>query len=833
MRFIKKKNIKYLLIGIVIILILFINIIDSKGQIEIKDPITYDFNNESILDLDQENIPSYYNIKNQSQYNGNYESEISFEKPLSESITSDLSDVNSKIEIVDYIYGHSKVLKQYDYGFDTQEHRVYFQFAQQNYGSLSFWFFFNNTENFEYFYLLNDGYSFSQTNILTYLKIKDGNLFSHFGDGIGGTDTLLLSSNILNNTWYYIDLVFDCSLDIYSIYLNNFLKGKDLNFVADNDFDWSSGFSTSSDNLNNGISIFCCLDGLDYSWSNNYYNLRNFISEKEITNYLEVDKYKFDYSNITFETDSMVWKQFEKDDTSDNVKIISNTYISNYISIWSWYGQLYSHGFDYTNIGSNSMIIDISFELKVSSISNNDFISNVFIECQNSFNASDFIKFKFNDSNQDFMIYNESSYAYESKFTYDQDIMYFIDIYMNFYDKILIYDITSDTDNLYEVYHLDYYNNGIYGVDNITINSICFELENLSSMTFDVYSIGIYEKGNSLIDFNNNYEFGLMYYLLSESWNSDTHNLLTIDCLNDYELYVYTSYSMFLNGYRLRERKNQTNLEIINLQDSFDNNYPKFIYYNPYLTFQLFGNFTNPYEIEIEGIRLIDNYGNYVYGNYYYNNSNPKDNWFYAIDNKLHYNFNNSDNVGLETMRISFNINDILLSNESLFSFSSYITNDYLGKIYLCSYHTIEIFNISNSESVKNTHLNLTDYEHFTLREILIEIQANSSSYNLSKGYIQNLDIYPEKALFYDFEPIEYLFSTFLEKMIETIIPLLFFIIPSILIKTRYGSKAVIPIWILMTFVFLIVGFIPFWICFVMFLGIGLMFVNKEKDVLD
>ncbi|MFX1590582.1 MAG: hypothetical protein ACFFC1_20810, partial [Promethearchaeota archaeon] len=291
----------------------------------------------------------------------------------------------------------------------------------------------------------------------------------------------------------------------------------------------------------------------------------------------------------------------------------------------------------------------------------------------------------------------------------------------------------------------------------------------------------------------------------------------------------------FKDGYILRERDNQTELEVINLQDKYDYNYPKFIKNNPYLIFQMFGNCSNMYEIEIEGVLLVDDSGNIGYSNYYYNNSDSNSNWFYVDGNKLYYHFNNSEHDGIETMKISFNIADILLDDSVFVSYTSYLLNNYSGKIDFSSYYNTETYSISNNISNPNSIYNLTDDTHFTLKEISITIQTDliDSAENLTIGYVQNINFYPYEPLIPEFEPITYLDSTFLEKMLETIIPILFFLIPSFLMKSRYGSKAVIPIWILMTFIFLIVNYIPFWICFIIFLGIGLIALTKENEVID
>ena len=163
----------------------------------------------------------------------------------------------------------------------------------------------------------------------------------------------------------------------------------------------------------------------------------------------------------------------------------------------------------------------------------------------------------------------------------------------------------------------------------------------------------------------------------------------------------------------------------------------------------------------------------------------------------------------------------------------SFITNNYSGNIKLVAYEITEIFTISENDTSVSSYENITDITYFTLTSIIIEIQSNINSENIPEGYIQNINIYLDKSLFPEFEPIDYLESTFLEKILETMIPLILFIIPSLAVRTRFGYKVVLPIWILLTIVFLFTGFIPFWICFIIFLAITLMVLNKENEVLD
>lgn len=831
MRLIKKENLKYFYVGIIIILIFFLTVVKTKGQEQYQEPYTFDFENDSILDIDQEYNPNYYNIKNQSEYNGNYESLYSFDEF---EIGTSFDDLNlfldfNEINVNPYIdnyYGHSKVLLQNITESADSQYRWYDTFEQQSNGLISLWYITNDTYTVQQqIVITHDGYSLSGGNILVVFKVYENLITITTGNGAGGYS--YITDSVKNNTWYYLEFDVSCTSDKVSVLINKKVIVDNYWFYHDNTFDYFDTFEVycvdaSKDKIKNAF------DGIDYSWSLNYQFRQNFISELEINNYLEINKYEFDYNYDDFENGLLDWIQTEATSTYDYIRIAGNKDIDKYINFCMYYGAVYSQELTYEP-NSFSTILNVSMVINLDSITPYDYKVYFFLIPKNKVDVYDNIGFRIDDDTNEFKIMNQTSESYETIFTITQDQEISINIYVNSYDGIYIYRILDGVDSYNIVYDYDIDNRNLYGFNNLYFYGYCNEPTNPSGLNMRIENFGIYENGLSIINRDNINDFGLMYYGISESWNSDSHNLLTIDSNNYFDIYVHNYYDYYLDGYLIEDKYNQTELRTINLQDSKDNNYPKFIYTNPYLIFKLFGNCTNFYEIEIEGIKLIDQNNNYVYGNYYYNYSNPLNNWFYAIDNKLYYNFNDSNDYVKETMRITFNIDDILLINESLVSYSSYITNNYSGYIYLSSYYSTETFDIINNNSLVNSYLNITDLEHFTLKEISIEINSNDNSNGLAKGYIQNINIYPTKPLFPDFEPIEYLESTFLEKMIETIIPILFFIVPSFIMKTRYGNKAVLPIWILLTLIFIIANFIPFWIGFIIFLSIGLMALNKDE----
>lgn len=790
-------------------------LISLKGysQEQAINPITYDFNLNSILDIDQENNPNYYNLKNQSYYNGNYLADMTYIADYESHI--DTEDSN---DFIDSFHGHSEVIDQYG---NYPKANLLDDYDLMSSGIFEFWHYIetNDSDSDQIINLRADDDTYG-------VRIQsNGNLYQ-YRDQTGYYSIGYMPIQ----TWVHWKIVFNCTTDTFDVYWNNQLKGYDLGFWIEISnisrvrlWHYNSNYPTENYHV--------YYDGLDMSCSQNYYENRNFIPQLENTNQIEVDKYEFDYNYDDFENGLTDWIQNEATGSYNQIQIIGTKDIDKYMSFSMFYGAIYSQELHY-NRQSDSMILNLTMEINLESLTPYVYQLWFIMSPKNLADSTDRIIFRIKDDVDTFEIYNQESENYNNIFSITQDQTIYINIYINSYDKLYIFRIIDGSNSYVLNYNYDIDDNDLYGIDNFYFYGYCAEASNPSGFNSTIDNFGIYENGLSILNRTNTNEFGLMYYEISNSWNSDNHNLLTIDSNNYYDIYVNNYYDYYLDGYSIERKFNQTESKTFNLQDKYNYNYQKFIYTNPYLIFKLFGNCTNFYEIEIEGIQLINN-NEITYGNYYYNNTDSNYNWFYGVDNKLYYNFNNNDSSGLETMSITFNINDILMNNGSLLSFSSYITNNYSGYIYLSSYHGSESFKLSQNSTLTNQYLNITNNEHFTINQITIEIQSNYNSSGLAEGYIQNINIYPEKPLFPDFQPIIYLQSSFLEKMIETIIPIIFFIVPSLLVRTKFGAKAVIPIWILLTFIFLIANFIPFWICFIIFLSIGLMTLNKENEGLE
>lgn len=805
----KKKQIKKYLFTISLFIIFVLSFIDVKAQPKEVEPINYDFNNNVLLDKDGSYEPNMYNIRNQSEYNGNYLSEYSFETEILKTNTEigfvDIVD-SGNIVINDLFEGHSFIL-------NMTSGTIFSHIIDDNmvFGSLELWIYQTDLA-FAYFSLYDDNLE-----ILIIQYHSNGDLI--YQDYI---DYKIITTAILNEWVHFkIDWYINGTFDFYQ----NTEK-----LVSDGYFRRNCSTGIDTIKFYTAIDMITYYDAIDFSIFSLYYKNRNLIPQKEYTNQYEVDKYEFDYNYESFEFNLYSWKQSEYNDTTNDVQIVvaGEQSINKYVDIWTPLinTESYHNGIGFHE-NLSSYIVNITYNFEVN-ILDTWTVTMIRIYPQNL--TSEYpIAVKFNGQDGKIDIFNIDTLVYDEITSFSVDVEYELNIYLNYYDNIVIYKLTSLNQNFLRIYSLDDGNNwnNLYGLDNTTL----YNEKGIAGNTCNVFvfSIGIYENGKYFQSSLDNREFGLMIYELETSWISINHNLITSNSINDYKLYVFNDCAKFLCGIKLRERNIQLEREIINIQKySFD-------YDTPYLVFMLFDNFSIPYEVKIEGITLIrddiESFGSYIY-----HNCNSDNNYFYVIDNELYYNFNNSLDSGIETMVIEFDVIDVLLDIDVLFTYTSYISSFYEGYVILETYGYFELFNISlsNIPIIKSYNLyNLTNIKKFTLTEIRIYIRTDilDNAIGITKGFVRNLNIWLEVPLLPDYDPIGILELDFLEAMIHVVVRLIIFMIPSLVFRYKFGNKSVIPMWFLMAIVLVISGFIPFWLFFVNVLAIGLMLITKKEGI--
>ena len=811
MKIIKNKNVKYLLIGIIITLMFFVSTIDSNAQTTKVEPIYYDFNNNVLYEKDNSFNPNMYNVRNQSEYKGNYESYESFDNILT---IDELIDWNiyeegiwSDIVYQDYESGHSNVVLIKDVGDDGYCKLDYTFKEYQTTEQIEMWIYPIRTGEF----------------VIRILDIEvSSGIFITFKDN---QITYLTTEHKLlqlyeNNFWYHLNIEFNIPNLLWSITINGFLHNN-LEFRGNPVLFNEILYQTFELDDNSEFII----DAIDFSWTNFYYKNRNLIPKKEYTNKFEVDKYEFDYNSNDFESDLHSWTRNEYNNTTDDIDVLvsGEQSINKYISVWTP-SQIdsYQNGIEFNDDSETRDIINITAQIYFNVI--DEWCATIFYIFTKNMHGDYPIGLKFNQYTNNIDVYNITDKSWKTIGSFEIEVMYYINIYLNYYDDIMYISVNS----LKVIFPLD--NgvewNGIWGLHKIQINNSMSSMGFISS--FYIYNVGIYVKGKYFESIRDYREFGLMIYEIDDEWNSLNHNFITINSLNDYKLYIFTDCARFLCGNNLRERSIQSEKELINMQEF------SFFHSLSYLVFQIFDNFTIPHQVEIKGITLI-NGNNEIFARYDYF-CNPDINYFYVINNELHYQFYKYDVIRdvSSTMTISFDIKNVLIANDVNITYTSYINPPYYeGYIDLKTYTEFEQYRIPNSDNVITKSYILTDIVDFTLTEISIKLYAHIVTPGLTaKGYLKDINIWIESPLIPDYDPIAILDLDFLDSMIFIIIRLIFFMIPSLIFRQKFGNKSVIPMWILIGITLFISGLIPFWLFFIQLLAFGgMIMLNKNKEV--
>lgn len=126
-------------------------------------------------------------------------------------------------------------------------------FSSQVIGTVGFWFQSSNTIEFSQWVLSSN--SLSAVNMM--VGTVDNKMQYYDGSYHDVCD-------VIDDVWYYIELVFNCSSDSYDIYIDGYLKISLANFHQSTSY--VDGIRFLSSNSNNGYQYY--IDGIGYSWDN-------------------------------------------------------------------------------------------------------------------------------------------------------------------------------------------------------------------------------------------------------------------------------------------------------------------------------------------------------------------------------------------------------------------------------------------------------------------------------------------------------------------------------------------------------------------------------------
>lgn len=313
-----------------------------------------------------------------------------------------------------------------------------------------------------------------------------------------------------------------------------------------------------------------------------------------------------------------------------------------------------------------------------------------------------------------------------------------------------------------------------------------------------------------------NDDFGVNFYALDVPyWKSTWYNLLEIDGTGFFSIGAFSGTSF----YSLRSFKDRTGSFVYNVYNQ------SFLLYSPYVAIMTNQSFTIS-KINIYGVNMTDGTNTFI-PEFYYGSVNIDESHFYVdSNNKLQFDLIVNDN-NTEWMELRFALLTRTTENRSL-SFKSNINGVSKGYVHLAywGFETTDIY-FPYYERTTTSYLP-QEFVIFTLSIIISDLDI--TWYDNCNGYITNLKlIHTPEGVGKD---ISLLIS--ISVLVGVIIPLIILLAPTLAISIRFGKKAILPIFLLMSLVCVATDLIPIWIFFVIILGSGaLLFAQRNRrDVL-
>lgn len=818
-------NRKYFLLGLLLssYFILGLSLLTQpiKATIQYSDNYTWQENLVYENENDNGIEPNYeYNIRNKSYYTQDYPSHFSFENEIglvndSISLITQV-DVGYYAEVIPSLKNHDSVINMTGNNINSQIH-CDFGFSDLE-NIVEFWYYKNN--------------SVQSSSIIFYDNYK--RIIQLYIGYLGSAETLqsyayLSRTSVITDTTYH--------------YKANNWTHHSIEWYDDDTFSWKvngryivDGVQTYKTQVYGITAInfyvqdisYVCIDALgnnDMIKIPYYTPMDNYIPEIIITNDLEIDKYEFDYNYDSFENNEYDFYSEEPiplmntifmnniDDITNDITIFQNDMDANYNT------KLYY------DCNSTSNIINVSFDFKVNSIDDGNYVYFLVdsYDVVNSYGiliAGDMNFYYFSvltdtwiDTGTDFIL----------------DELYSVNMYLNYQDGfgivyindvfLISFTLIDDSENVVP-----------YGIDHIEL-IFTKDSEDTKFTYINFYNYGIYENGTSLKSLDNNDKnYGLLSYNInSENILTLRSNLLDINILQDCSIYNYDDYlDFFDNGNEIYSRGNHSGLDIYNLVNDFTYLYSKLI-------FVVYNNISYPNYIKSEGLYLDNGIDEFYVNQIYYFHSEKDDNYFYVDNNKLYYTFNNSELDNPEFMSISFNTIDYLVFSNYSIGFNSYITNNYTCRLTINydDYSTTNYY-INKSISEKYSQYNLTEGLYITNLVITVIVDDFDTANGLTDGYIDTIQIGIPYNTFDDFiDDLDdsLLDLEFLEGIVYVMIILIFLIIPCYLVYQRYGKKVVIPMYLLIVIVLMISTFLPIWLSLILlFSGFLFLYHTSKRD---
>jgi len=777
----KIKNISVSLMLSCLLMICFIGLTIPNISNVYAVPTDNDYTFETETFYNDSPTTQYFNVGNETQPSGHFNATHSFENEIGDTDTdidvfNSINGVWENVEVISSYKGHRGVVELEVVEDNWKNIQMTISGTS---GTISGWYLVETAPSNTALRLL--GYQganlkavffgFDHTN---YLLCKDG-----------GVETNIHALTPLLGNWQHIRVDFECgaggynglSADTFCVYLNGTYHG-------DYDFD-NTATSLDSIKFDVGTSTndFRYVDALGFS-CDNYVIGENINEIYNKTNTLNDDKWEFSHIGYTprslgnFQTGNGWTSGAEiiQDDISTIDKRV-----------------LFNHTAEEDTILYNAIDKDTS-----------DSYYNLTYKIQiESFSTT--------TDNTPFIMHMEDyDNDYITTMTFTRDYIYFYDylsvsndITYTINDQVGTYIISICwRDSGIEYAGISIYLNGtfIYGVNKIAtagISDVKFYIDEAISDGYQEW----------ILDYCSLYVDGISQTtaksfdgaFLGYDFDASQTNLFTFEMngtmslsLNDFELFPYSSY----NG-----------TYFINKVDSTLSYDGCMLVINSTYDYQL-------HNVNIRGIRLdMDSYE--YFPTYTYSNMNGNFSYFYVQNSRLYYSgqFNDSNQ---EYMEISFDIDNLLTVNRTL-AYSGYTSFNYAE--FRLHYLDTTILGLELGYTIKNFNYILEQDKQMTDFSLLITDNDEFNGVNIT-GYISDIHLNYNINLGLSITTIS---------LISMIIPLIVIIVPSLVLHKRFGSGALIPSIILMSFICVIGSLIPLWMGAVITIGCLLFLFLKDK----
>jgi len=775
----KKNKLFFSLLGLLLLLVLII----SSLSVNVKGVSTldYTFDDDVFYEASNPSVDKSANIRNQTTYTGTYNATYSFTNDYNQVIEGWIIDdgADCKTSVLEYLDGHDKVLNLTD-NSGTYLPRIKQDFSSsQVAGSIEFYMRTNNVAQYSIISLFGSGEE----------KIRIAFRSSQIQYLETAWTTLIYTA--LNDVWYHIRIEFDCTTDKMDI----FVDGKK---EASNDDFFNVATNLEEiiiETLEGGSGYSFYIDAIGYNWES-YEIWDNVIPYNYKNNIQEIDNWGF-FNN-------------EDGSTTDGYDMPYFIEIGSYPTILHLQGFNDGAGLEipaYNTVHqgiykdfqiANGFIREVSFRIGHSW--NIPFIADI---TQNfdikSYDDTLIVRLKigtFNATHSQLYQYDGSAY---NELQLIKNNFYYYPINFTIVNNIVFLNV-----NLTNFYYFPLITKNKEGIGEIRIE--CYLNASYQPKTLHVDYVAVYIDGVSLSN-----DFANYWYKTDKTFNNKNDNFFYFNCSGFFSLSM-SSFETNPQTFNYFEYQNVSNINFMNVYSEAEK-----IVQNAYLTITTNTTFEFNY-ILISSVNLIEGINSYnmIFD---YDNVNIDENYFWVdSNNRLQFKLNVND-TNLEYIQATFNIIDIITENRSI-SFISNINGESKGFFSLdYSDDTINLFEFPYYMTSTKIILPQTK----TIETFTILITDNDLDDNdVCTGFISSI------SLIYDPDISLVIFTL---NLLEIIVPLIVMLLPSLVMRKRFGITGVIIMFILMSLICVISNLIPVWLFFIIAFGsIGFLIMKKQIE---